>query len=79
MVALDRVRLPFPTHYQRFTVATFAFLDSGSQRALRGPVRSAMFCPVFLAPAVTRPLRHPEAEADRLSDGLGFSKHGGGQ
>ncbi|XP_036916495.1 zona pellucida sperm-binding protein 1 [Sturnira hondurensis] len=38
VIALDRVRLPFPTHYQRFTVATFAFLDSGSQRALRGPV-----------------------------------------
>ncbi|KAM5317316.1 zona pellucida sperm-binding protein 1 [Glossophaga mutica] len=42
MVALDGVRPPFPTHYQRFTVATFAFLDSGSQRALRGPVY--LFC-----------------------------------
>ncbi|KAF6107230.1 zona pellucida glycoprotein 1 [Phyllostomus discolor] len=39
MVALDDgARLPSPTHYQRFTVATFVFLDSGSQRALRGPV-----------------------------------------
>ncbi|ELK13491.1 zona pellucida sperm-binding protein 1 [Pteropus alecto] len=38
MVASDRADLPFPTHYQRFTVAAFAFLDSGSQRALRGPV-----------------------------------------
>ncbi|XP_054419670.1 zona pellucida sperm-binding protein 1 [Pteronotus mesoamericanus] len=38
MVALDSAGLPFPGHYQRFTVATFAFLDSGSQRALRGPV-----------------------------------------
>ncbi|XP_059566901.1 zona pellucida sperm-binding protein 1 [Myotis daubentonii] len=38
LVALDRAGLPFPAHYQRFTVATFAFLDSGSSRALRGPV-----------------------------------------
>ncbi|EPQ07402.1 Zona pellucida sperm-binding protein 1 [Myotis brandtii] len=38
LVALDRAELPFPAHYQRFTVATFAFLDSGSSRALRGPV-----------------------------------------
>ncbi|XP_058383378.1 zona pellucida sperm-binding protein 1 [Diceros bicornis minor] len=38
MVALDRTELPFPSHYRRFTVATFALLDSGSQRALRGPV-----------------------------------------
>ncbi|KAK2100390.1 Zona pellucida sperm-binding protein 1 [Saguinus oedipus] len=33
MVALDRAT-PFQSHYQRFTVATFALLDSGSQRAL---------------------------------------------
>lgn len=59
MVALDEAGLPFPTHYQRFTVATFAFLDAGSQRALRGPVRSTVFCSVSLSPAVTRPLRHP--------------------
>ncbi|XP_016055847.1 PREDICTED: zona pellucida sperm-binding protein 1 [Miniopterus natalensis] len=42
MVALDRAELPFPTHYQRFTVATFTFLDSGSQKALKGPVY--IFC-----------------------------------
>ncbi|ELV10238.1 zona pellucida sperm-binding protein 1 [Tupaia chinensis] len=38
MVALDRAVLPFSSHYQRFTVATFTLLDSSSQRALRGPV-----------------------------------------
>uniref|UniRef100_A0A2K6S9P3 Zona pellucida glycoprotein 1 n=1 Tax=Saimiri boliviensis boliviensis TaxID=39432 RepID=A0A2K6S9P3_SAIBB len=31
MVALDRTT-PFQSHYQQFTVATFALLDSGSQR-----------------------------------------------
>ncbi|XP_025213558.1 zona pellucida sperm-binding protein 1 [Theropithecus gelada] len=41
MVALDGAT-PFQSHYQRFTVATFALLDSGSQRALRGPVY--LFC-----------------------------------
>jgi hypothetical protein len=39
MVALDRAELPFSSHYQRFTVATFTLLDSSSQRALRGEVR----------------------------------------
>ncbi|XP_019609545.2 zona pellucida sperm-binding protein 1 [Rhinolophus sinicus] len=38
MIALDNAKLPFPSHYQRFTIATFALLDAGSQRALRGPV-----------------------------------------
>lgn len=38
MVALDGAELPFPAHYQRFTVATFALLDADAQRALRGPV-----------------------------------------
>nr|XP_020031776.1 zona pellucida sperm-binding protein 1 [Castor canadensis] len=38
MVALDRAELPFSSHYQRFTVATFTLLDSSSQRALRGEV-----------------------------------------
>ncbi|KAM9658839.1 zona pellucida sperm-binding protein 1 [Trichechus inunguis] len=38
MLTLDGTTLPFPSHYQRFTVATFAFLDKGSHRALRGPV-----------------------------------------
>ncbi|XP_027714660.1 zona pellucida sperm-binding protein 1 [Vombatus ursinus] len=30
--------LLFPTHYQRFVVSTFTFVDSVSQRALSGPV-----------------------------------------
>ncbi|XP_049992443.1 zona pellucida sperm-binding protein 1 [Alexandromys fortis] len=38
MVALDRTELPFWSHYQRFTVATFNLLDSRSQNALRGLV-----------------------------------------
>ncbi|XP_075831099.1 zona pellucida sperm-binding protein 1 isoform X2 [Microtus pennsylvanicus] len=38
MVALDRTELPFWSHYQRFTVATFTLLDSSSQNALRGLV-----------------------------------------
>lgn len=54
MVASHRADLPFPTHYQRFTVAAFAFLDSGSQRALGGPVRNA----VTLAPAHFPSKRH---------------------
>ncbi|XP_004715093.1 zona pellucida sperm-binding protein 1 [Echinops telfairi] len=37
MVALEKA-LPLPSHRQRFTVTTFAFLDKGSRRALRGPV-----------------------------------------
>nr|XP_004667623.3 zona pellucida sperm-binding protein 1 [Jaculus jaculus] len=38
MVAMDRTELPFWSHYQRFTVATFFLLDSSSQKALRGLV-----------------------------------------
>ncbi|XP_029423047.1 zona pellucida sperm-binding protein 1 isoform X1 [Nannospalax galili] len=38
MVAMDRVKQPFSSHYQRFTIATFTFLDSSSQRGLRGLV-----------------------------------------
>ncbi|XP_043829477.1 zona pellucida sperm-binding protein 1 [Dromiciops gliroides] len=34
----DTSEPPFPTHYQRFLVATFTFVDSVSQRALSGPV-----------------------------------------
>lgn len=41
MVASDGAGLSFPSHHQRFTVTTFALLDPGSQRALRGQVRSA--------------------------------------
>ncbi|XP_043437198.1 zona pellucida sperm-binding protein 1 isoform X1 [Prionailurus bengalensis] len=38
MVASDGAGLSFPSHHQRFTVTTFALLDPGSQRALRGQV-----------------------------------------
>ncbi|KAM6158168.1 zona pellucida sperm-binding protein 1 [Rhynchocyon petersi] len=41
MKAVDEA-LPFPSHHQRFTVATFAFLDKSSRKALRGPVY--IFC-----------------------------------
>eukprot|EP00069_Balaena_mysticetus_P003774 bmy_16541T0 len=37
---LGRVALPFHSHYQCFTVATFALLDIGSWSAHRGPLRS---------------------------------------
>ncbi|XP_036133559.1 zona pellucida sperm-binding protein 4 [Molossus molossus] len=30
--------LPFPSHYQRFSISTFSFVDSGARRALGGPV-----------------------------------------
>lgn len=43
MVALDRTELPFWSHYQRFTVATFNLLDSRSQNALRGLVGGLVF------------------------------------
>uniref|UniRef100_A0A452R6R5 Zona pellucida glycoprotein 1 n=1 Tax=Ursus americanus TaxID=9643 RepID=A0A452R6R5_URSAM len=36
LVALDGAELSFPSHYRRFTVATFALLDPGSRRALGG-------------------------------------------
>ncbi|XP_025771420.1 zona pellucida sperm-binding protein 1 [Puma concolor] len=38
MVASDGAGLSFPSHHQRFTITTFALLDPGSQRALRGQV-----------------------------------------
>nr|AYN07270.1 zona pellucida 1 [Mus pahari] len=38
VVAADREALPFWSHYQRFTIATFTLLDSSSQNALRGQV-----------------------------------------
>ncbi|XP_052618834.1 zona pellucida sperm-binding protein 1 isoform X1 [Peromyscus californicus insignis] len=38
LVAVDRAELPFWSHYQRFTIATFTLLDSSSQNALRGLV-----------------------------------------
>nr|XP_012421243.1 PREDICTED: zona pellucida sperm-binding protein 1 [Odobenus rosmarus divergens] len=44
LVAVDEAELSFPSHYQRFTVATFALLDPGSQRPLRGWVY--FFCSV---------------------------------
>ncbi|TEA41936.1 hypothetical protein DBR06_SOUSAS26810029 [Sousa chinensis] len=33
--ALD---LPFPSHYQRFSISTFSFVDSVAKQALKGPV-----------------------------------------
>ncbi|XP_039109471.1 zona pellucida sperm-binding protein 1 [Hyaena hyaena] len=42
LVASDGARLPFASHHQRFTIATFALLDLGSQKALRGQVY--LFC-----------------------------------
>ncbi|XP_060248124.1 zona pellucida sperm-binding protein 1 isoform X2 [Meriones unguiculatus] len=38
LIAADRAELPFWSHYQRFTVATFTLLDSSSQNALTGQV-----------------------------------------
>ncbi|XP_007112080.2 zona pellucida sperm-binding protein 4 isoform X1 [Physeter macrocephalus] len=30
--------LPFPSHYQRFSISTFSFVDSVAKQALKGPV-----------------------------------------
>ncbi|KAM5302052.1 zona pellucida sperm-binding protein 4 [Glossophaga mutica] len=30
--------LPFPSHYQRFSISTFSFVDSVARQALKGPV-----------------------------------------
>lgn len=30
--------LLFPSHYQRFSVSTFSFVDSVAKQALKGPV-----------------------------------------
>nr|KAF6275671.1 zona pellucida glycoprotein 1 [Myotis myotis] len=74
LVALGRAGPPFPAHYQRFTVATFAFLDSGSSRALRGPVYffcSASACsPSGLEPC-SAPCGSRTARQRRAARGLG--------
>lgn len=81
MIALDRAKLPFPSHYQRFTIATFALLEAGSQRALRGPVRIPVLrC--LLPPKWDKPSLIPPAPCElmqRFPDGLGFTKCCGGQ
>lgn len=33
------LQLPFPSHYQRFAISTFAFVDSPSMVVLEGEVR----------------------------------------
>ncbi|XP_051002861.1 zona pellucida sperm-binding protein 1 [Acomys russatus] len=38
LMAANRAELPFWSHHQRFTIATFTLLDSSSQNALRGQV-----------------------------------------
>lgn len=59
MIALDNAKLPFPSHYQRFTIATFALLDAGSQRALRGPVRISVPAPHLSGISHHQSLQHP--------------------
>ncbi|XP_074128792.1 zona pellucida sperm-binding protein 1 [Sminthopsis crassicaudata] len=58
---------PFPTHYQRFMVATFTFVDLASQRALGGPVY--FFCSASVChPSETETCRtecRPEATKRR--------------
>lgn len=73
MVASDGADLPFPTHHRRFTVAAFTFLDSGSQRALGGPVRNA----VTLAPACSPSKQHKLVS--NLSSTLGANANKGSQ
>ncbi|XP_053523839.1 zona pellucida sperm-binding protein 4 [Artibeus jamaicensis] len=34
----EAASLPFPFHYQRFSISTFSFVDSVARRALKGPV-----------------------------------------
>ncbi|XP_066110115.1 zona pellucida sperm-binding protein 1 [Saccopteryx bilineata] len=70
MVAVDRGDLPFPAHYQRFSVTTFAFLDSGSQSALRGPVYffcSASICSRSGPETCSRPCGSQTARQRRSS------------
>ncbi|XP_045433465.1 zona pellucida sperm-binding protein 1 [Pipistrellus kuhlii] len=74
LVALDGAALPFPAHYQRFTVATFAFLNASSGSALRGPVYffcSASACaPKGLEPC-SPPCGSGTARRRRAARGLG--------
>ncbi|KAF3822125.1 hypothetical protein GH733_007499 [Mirounga leonina] len=60
LVALDGAELSFPSHYQRFIVATFALLDPGSQRPLRGWGRSAY-------KLVPQALQHPASYSRQRS------------
>ncbi|KAK1335404.1 hypothetical protein QTO34_003190 [Cnephaeus nilssonii] len=74
LVALDGAALPFPAHYQRFTVATFAFLNASSGSALRGPVYffcSASACsPSGLEPC-SAPCGSRTARQRRAAPGFG--------
>ncbi|XP_074844458.1 zona pellucida sperm-binding protein 4 [Carettochelys insculpta] len=69
--------LQFPSHYQRFIISTFTFVDSASQQTLTGPVYlhcSASVCqPSLLSsctttcPAAARGRRSTEHHLDGLS------------
>nr|XP_019602371.1 PREDICTED: zona pellucida sperm-binding protein 4 [Rhinolophus sinicus] len=61
--------LPFPSHYQRFSILTFSFVDPVARRALRGPVYlhcSASVCQPAGTPSCT--LTCPIARRRRSSD-----------
>ncbi|XP_036893195.1 zona pellucida sperm-binding protein 4 [Sturnira hondurensis] len=53
----EAASLPFPSHYQRFSISTFSFVDSVARRALKGPVY--LHCSV----SICRPSGVPSCEA----------------
>ncbi|XP_054999788.1 zona pellucida sperm-binding protein 1 [Sorex araneus] len=71
MVPTNGTGLPFPCHHQRFTVATFALLDSTPEKALRGLVY--FFCSASVSshpgPQDCAPLCQSENNRRRRSSG----------
>ncbi|XP_045674315.1 zona pellucida sperm-binding protein 4 [Phyllostomus hastatus] len=60
--------LPFPSHYQRFSIFTFSFVDPGARQALMGPVY--LHCSVSICQSAGAPacVTCPAARRRRNSD-----------
>lgn len=53
-------QLPFPSHYQRFVISTFTFVEPPSMAVLEGEVRGGPGIPCSIAPGgLTMDFRHP--------------------